>query len=228
MFSLPPHLSVAIFSDCLSRLLSLPDLHCRHPLIHRCQTTLYKLLDSCRITLHWVKGHSGNFGNCRADALARSASENTASPAQYKLASRRTLFNYLSKSFWDTWETSPPTHTIYKNLGISPRSLSSSHKHIIPDCAITTGSFDKAKHIRAPTCNHCLSSPETISHIFFECPNLDPERSQLYTACLTTIGYIPLHLKDLFWKDKLWKLILRFAHVSGRFVPSNITASTST
>ncbi|UYV73079.1 hypothetical protein LAZ67_10001758 [Cordylochernes scorpioides] len=127
--------------------------------------------------------------------------------------------------------------TIYKNLGISPRSLSSSHKHIIPVCAITTGlvtghtwigSFDKTKHIRAPTCNHCLSSPEIISHIFFECPNLDPERSQLYTACLRTIGYIPLTLKDLFWKDKLWKLILRFAYVSGRFVPSNITASTST
>ncbi|UYV81489.1 hypothetical protein LAZ67_20001342 [Cordylochernes scorpioides] len=205
-------------------------------LIHRCQTTLYKFLDSHRVTLHWVKGHSGNFGDCRADA---SVSANTASPAQYKLASRRTLFNHLRKSFWDTWEeefiTANPK--IYNNLGISPRSLSSSHKHIIPDCVITTGlvtghtwigSFDKTKNIRAPTCNHCLSSSENISHIFFECPNLITERSQLYTACLRTIGYIPLNLKNLFWEDKLWKFILRFAHVSGRFVPSNITASTST
>ncbi|UYV72162.1 hypothetical protein LAZ67_9002024 [Cordylochernes scorpioides] len=78
----------AFFSDCLSLLCTLSRHRCFHPIVHKCQILLYNLLPTCKITLHWVRGHSGIEGNCRADALAKIGAATNLTTPKYKLASK--------------------------------------------------------------------------------------------------------------------------------------------
>ncbi|UYV72205.1 hypothetical protein LAZ67_9002174 [Cordylochernes scorpioides] len=85
--SLPSQLTIAIFSDCLSLLNSLPNLETRHPLVFKCQRILHNLLLSRSISLHWVKGHADTVGNIIADSLTRRAANDRDTPPLYSLAS---------------------------------------------------------------------------------------------------------------------------------------------
>ncbi|UYV63028.1 hypothetical protein LAZ67_2002887 [Cordylochernes scorpioides] len=179
--SLPPSLSTAISSDRISLLsaLSFPFPHSPHPLVAQCQT----LFPSSNLTLHWVKGHSGNPGNCQADTLAKDE------------------FILARPSF-------------FLKLGLTPSSLSSSHSFLLPSTAIATSLLTGHTFIAAfidPTCPHCNQAPETIDHIFFDCPNLDSLRAIFFHKCLTDLGLIPTSLPQLFSSGKAWALALDLA-----------------
>ncbi|UYV65362.1 hypothetical protein LAZ67_3004061 [Cordylochernes scorpioides] len=193
----------------------------------------YNLLPTRKITFHWVRGHSGIEGNCRADALAKIGAATNLTTPKYKLASKRTKINFLSSKQWKAWEdeftTSNPT--ILSNLGMTPISLKTTHKHITTDTAITTGfitdhtwiganKHNKSKH-DSSSCRHCGGPPETTEHIFLECPPLDNHRSILFSNCIKQIGYIPNTTKILFSDNKIWRSVLTFAHSCGRFSHSN-------
>ncbi|UYV72653.1 hypothetical protein LAZ67_10000222 [Cordylochernes scorpioides] len=214
--SLPPSLSTAISSDSL----------------------LYSLLPSRNLTLHWVKGHSDNFGNCLADSLAKGATIAPSLPPKYALASKTTHHKFLSHHFWSLWEDEfiSARPSFFLRLGLTPSSLSSSHSFLLPSSAIATGLLTGHTFIAAnphrrtpppfdPTCPHCNQAPETIEHIFFDCPDLDSLRATFFQNCLTNLGLIPTSLPQLFSSSKAWALA--FATHSNRFVPSNIPQSSS-
>ncbi|UYV83587.1 hypothetical protein LAZ67_23001541 [Cordylochernes scorpioides] len=239
--SLPPSLSAAISSDCLSLLSALSSPHhSPHPLIAQCQTLLYSLLPSRNLTLHWVKGHSGNLGNCLADTLAKSATVAPSLPPQYTLAPKTAHHKFLTRHFWSLWDEEfiSAKPSFFLKLGLSPSSLSSSHSFLLPSSAIATGLLTGHTFIAAfpyrknpppfdPTCPHCDLAPETIEHIFFDCPNLDSLRATFFSNCLSVLGLIPTSLPQLFSSREAWALTLDFASHSNRFVPSNIPQSSS-
>ncbi|UYV84113.1 hypothetical protein LAZ67_X001215 [Cordylochernes scorpioides] len=173
-----------------------------------CQTLLYSLLPSRNLTLHWVKGHSGNPGNCQADTLAKGATED-------KFISARPSF--------------------FLKLGLTPSSLTSSHSFLLPRTAIATGLLTGHSFIAAfphkktppPFDPTCPQAPKTIDHIFFYCPNLDSLCATFFHKCLTDLGLIPTYFPQLFSSGKVWALALDFATQSNRFVPSNIPQSSS-
>ncbi|UYV82571.1 hypothetical protein LAZ67_22000009 [Cordylochernes scorpioides] len=109
---------------------------------------------------------------------------------------------------------------------MTPISLKTTHKHITPDTAITTGfitghtwiganKHSKSKH-DSSSCRHCCGPPKTTEHIFLECPPLDNHRSILFSNCVKQIGYIPNTTKILFSNKKIWKSVLTFAHSCGQ------------
>ncbi|UYV62497.1 hypothetical protein LAZ67_2000830 [Cordylochernes scorpioides] len=76
---------------------------------------------------------------------------------------------------------------------MTPISLKTTHKHITPDTAITTGfitghtwiganKHNKSKH-DSSSCRHCGGPPETTEHICLEYPPLDNNRSILFSNC---------------------------------------------
>ncbi|UYV63798.1 hypothetical protein LAZ67_2005645 [Cordylochernes scorpioides] len=238
--SLPPSLSAAISSDCLSLLSALSSPHSPHPLVAQCQTLLYSLLPSRNLTLHWVKGHSGNLGNCQADTLAKCATVAPSLPPQYTLAPKTAHHKFLSRHFWSLWDEEfiSAKPTFFLKLGLSPSSLSTSHSFLLPSSAIATGLLTGHTFIAAfphrntpppfdPTCPHCNLAPETIDHVFFDCPNLDYLRATFFNKCLSDLGHIPTSLPQLFSSGKAWAHTIDFATHSNRFIPPNIPQSSS-
>ncbi|UYV78696.1 hypothetical protein LAZ67_16002451 [Cordylochernes scorpioides] len=209
--TLDTNLSIGIFSDCLSLLCTLSKHRFFHPIVYKCQILLHDLLPTRNITLHWVKGHSGIYGNCRKHY------------PKIQTGIKQ----------WKTWDDkfTRSNLTILRNLGITPLSLKNTHKHIIPDSAITTGfntghtwigafGHTKSKHDRS-SCRHCDGSPETTEHIHLECPSLDNHRSTLFSNCIRFIGNIPNTVEELFSNKIIWSAGLTFAHGCERFSPSN-------
>ncbi|UYV80567.1 hypothetical protein LAZ67_19000715 [Cordylochernes scorpioides] len=125
----------------LSLLSALSSPHSPHPLIAQFQTLLYSLLPSRNLTLHWVKGHSGNLGNCQADTLAKCATVAPSLPPRYTLAPKTAHHKFLARHFWSLWDKEfiSAKPSLFLKLGLSPSSLSSSHSFLIPSTAIATG-----------------------------------------------------------------------------------------
>ncbi|UYV65219.1 hypothetical protein LAZ67_3003626 [Cordylochernes scorpioides] len=230
--SLPSCYSAAFSSDCLSLLTALSFPHSPHPLVAECQTLLYSLLPSRALTLHWVKGHSGNSGNNIADTLAKSATLAPSLPPQYTRASKTAHQKYLSNHFWSLWEDEfiSARPSLFLKLGLTPRSLLSSHRFLLPNTAIATSLLTGHAFIAAfphksgpfsTTCPHCSTAPETLEHVFFICSALDSLRASFFRNTLTILGNIPTSLPELFSSEKAWALTLIFAEYSGRFVPTN-------
>ncbi|UYV82807.1 hypothetical protein LAZ67_22000947 [Cordylochernes scorpioides] len=235
---LAPHCSV-FQAECFAFRTALTDL-CSLPPSLSAAISFDSLLPSRNLTLHWVNSHSGNLGNCQADTLAKEATVAPSLPPQYTLASKTTHHRFLSRHFWSLWEDEfiSARPSFFLKLGLTPSSLSSSHNFLLPSSAIATGLLTGHTFIAAfphrktpspfdPTCPHCNQAPETMEHIFFDCPNLDSLRATFYQKCLSDLGLIPTSFPQLFSSSKAWALIIDFATHSNRFIPSNIPQSSS-
>ncbi|XP_067132778.1 uncharacterized protein [Centruroides vittatus] len=112
-----PHLRINIITDCASAIASLKKSKL-HPLIYEIHNIVNS--SSCHYTVTWTKGHQGQYGNERADALAKKASNNTELPIAYNNISIQTIKSSLWEDTINMWQLD------WKN------NTSITH-HLIPD-----------------------------------------------------------------------------------------------
>ncbi|UYV82602.1 hypothetical protein LAZ67_22000090 [Cordylochernes scorpioides] len=108
-------------------------------------------------------------------------------------------------------------------FNISPLSLLNEHRFIHPSSQVITGfltghsfigsyRYSRRDLLREITCPDCHLAPETVEHIFFNCPHLDDLRATLFNSCLSIAGRIPTTLSDFATSSSLWRSACDFGN----------------
>lgn len=154
----------------------------------RCHKRLTALSKGRRVTVGWIKGHSGNSGHDRADFLAREGAQSSSttempmnSVAAKKLASNTTRSTWTAQWCADTtcrqtklWLPQPNT-AYFKNIMKHDRATISllvqavtGHNHLNYHQYVCGKRAD-------PLCRFCNKGTETFHHVATECQVLREE-----------------------------------------------------
>ena len=195
--SLPKFSSILICSDNLSMINCLSNCNLTSELLLRIYHLLYKLKNSFRIWISWVKSHADCAGNNMADKLAKEAavthiSSNSVWSFQFQKRPPSSRFNesfhQAREMFVSEYSASPHSKRllmflpnlidIFRNKTLTFNSKTTS--------LILTGHGKLNAHLfrldldSGFTCRFCFKDPETIDHLIFDCPALAMKRLHLY------------------------------------------------
>ncbi|XP_023226334.1 uncharacterized protein LOC111627026 [Centruroides sculpturatus] len=177
--------SVAIISDSASSI-SLIKNHSCHPISTDIQDTIN---NSCNLFfIYWTRAHQGTLGNERADALAKSASDDSNLPVAYNKINSNTVKNLLWKDLLVTWQQEwdnhnhPVTHRFIPNIESFLLNKWYIPGHRNSQFLTGHGRFQSylARFVNAPSsnCSLCGTSDSNL-HYIFDCPMLELERHYL-------------------------------------------------
>jgi hypothetical protein len=173
---------ILIFSDSQAALNAISSPKVTSRLVLECLNALSELAHLNEVTLVWVPGHRGIFGNEEADKLARQASAMTLLGPELalgipKCSAREAIKNSTGCQYYSTWRDLPG-HRHGKLFIGKPRKkraddLLKLSRHLLKMAvAIFTGHAPVRKHLvimglfdRDPTCRFCRKETETEHHI---------------------------------------------------------------
>ena len=181
----------AIHVDSRTALLAVANKKTTHPLAAEIREKLTALNTTTKITLHWVKGHSGLKGNERADHLAKVTAYRN-NNIEYKAIpisrGKQLLRDYYNKIWNATYTNSTvATHTKLFIPNIPHRlSISLWPNFILTQFLTNHGSFKEYLHrmkkAPSPTCFCPERSQQTALHLIQECSIFSNERPTVLTS----------------------------------------------
>ena len=225
--SLPKFSSILICSDNLSMINCLSNCNLTSELLLRIYHLLYKLKNSFRIWITWVKSHADCAGNNMADKLAKEAaatyiSSNSAWSFQFQKIPPSFRFNESShqarEKFITEYLASPHSKRLLMFMPnlmdiFSNKSLTFNSK---TTSLILTGHGKLNAHLfrlnldSGFTCRFCFEYPETIDHLVFECPALTVNRYHLYWNLQVLTDSDPKCYSSYLYNRQSWTLLTSF------------------
>ena len=180
-----------IFSDSISCLQGIQQLNSNHPIISDIQSKLIELQHFNKfVDLCWVPSHINIYGNEQADKLAKAGS-NLDSPPYFNKVHFKDDYRHIKSKVKEKWSSkwyniSPELNKLRAiKSTIKPWSTSSntkSRKAEVVLCRLRIG-HTRLTHgylmegRRDNECPHCGDEPNSIKHIFCECPLYNRERN---------------------------------------------------
>ncbi|KAI5644946.1 RNase H domain-containing protein [Phthorimaea operculella] len=214
---------IRILSDSMAVLMALESNTMSSSLIYGSHLALQTIATNNKVTLQWIKGHSGSLGNDAADELARRGSEvEVAGPTPYlpiPFNQIRTWIRHQTQTQHNARWASITTCRQSKEAvpALSPRltkrllSLQRTDLRIMVD--MLTGHCQLNKHLftinatDSPMCSvwGCLNAEETASHVILACEGLAIHRAEILDnpGSLQEACERPRRLLS-FWKELGW------------------------
>ena len=156
------------------------------------------------LTLQWIPGHIGIYGNEKADVLAKQGTAKEQPEIPVNLQTTRQILKTNTKEEWlNRWATGSTGRAMYREMS-KPKPNDSINSLCRKDqCTIfqwrtnhTKVNFhlNRINPLHPPLCRHCSAPYETTHHILLECPHLITLREE-YLPPRPTINntlYAPL------------------------------------
>ena len=156
-------------------------------LLSNCHNTSIKF--NINITLQWIPGHCGIFGNEQADALAKLGSNMPQINKETSFNTAKSLAKKYSKQTWKAqWAQNDTGRTLYKfQTDPNPRDAINQleRKHQCNVFRLRTGHCLLNGHRSRlnpqvqPNCRHCGHQNETVEHHLLHCERLKEIRKDL-------------------------------------------------
>ncbi|XP_063542917.1 uncharacterized protein LOC134751438 [Cydia strobilella] len=177
---------------------------------HRSLTEVSK--EGNKVTVQWIKGHSGSRGNDAADELARKGSETPAYgpepimplPISYIHNQLEQHHRQLHNKYWNEMKTCRQTKEILPELNhkLTKILLKTPRSQLRKIVGLITGHNTLNKHLHimgktdSPMCRACMAEEETTKHILLDCKQVEVYRSK-YLGNPCTLKEATSNLKTL-------------------------------
>ena len=182
---------LVVFTDSLSALEALEAKMSNNRDIQqlaKCIDTLHRKFDSS-IELQWIPGHSGVYGNEKADKLAKDGARKEQENIPVDQNTIKLILKNNSKEEWnERWAKGSTGRIVYQEMSKPNKNDNINHLNRAEQCLIfrlRTGHIEINAHLNRiipthePHCRNCPHPYETVNHILFECPSLVSERRRL-------------------------------------------------
>lgn len=214
---------IRILSDSASVLQSLKKNQITSRLILECHNALERVtvLNRNKVTLQWIKGHSGSLGNDAADELARRGSSAKAFgpepivPIPFKQL-RSWLKDHTQTQAEKWWTSTPGCRQSKEAMPSLDRKLTKRLLRLDRDglrlvSGTITGHCPLNKHFHtlgitdSPLCRACMEAEETVAHVLLECTGVTQIREEILGTPRTLADVLrrPGSL-ICFWREVGW------------------------
>jgi len=190
-----PPSGVHIWTDSKSSIGALRRILCNSALVIETKKLLLSLTDSIRVSIGWVRGHSGVEGNEIADLLAKVGADSDDLELQPVGVPRATLkskvkdyYMGLWQTMWDAMDSCRQTKLMMpkvKVLNSRDSIFSYSRQKLNQLCQFVTGHCLLGRHMDLihkrdhDGCKFCKEGDETPHHFLVDCPKYQLHRQTL-------------------------------------------------
>ncbi|XP_067145314.1 uncharacterized protein [Centruroides vittatus] len=184
--------TIYICSDSQSALAALEDFTSKNTTVQDIWRMLLQNNNNNQIVFSWVKAHSGNVGNERADALAKLACQQDTMVSYSKVSQQCIKYHiklYYLSSWQLLWQSSPKGRCLHSFLPDVHQRICLSHLgigHFVLAFLTGHGNFGRYLqeygHLSTDLCSDC-GEPEDPDHVLFDCIRLERDRYELKIVC---------------------------------------------